>query len=83
MQLALVKKLSFLNKENGLDSNKRTLLKTFSWETFHLIGVAGVIYLFTGEWEYASLGALIYIGWEAIGYFIHERLWAKLGKKVK
>ena len=43
-----------------MDSNKRTLLKTASWETFHLVGVAGVIYLFTGEWEYASLGALIY-----------------------
>jgi uncharacterized membrane protein len=64
------------------DSNKRTLIKTISWESFHLIGVAGVIYLFTGEWEYASLGALIYIGWEAIGYFIHERAWVKFGKKV-
>lgn len=65
------------------DSNKKTLIKTISWETFHLIGVAGVIYLFTREWEYASLGALIYIGWEAIGYYIHERVWVKFGKKIK
>jgi uncharacterized membrane protein len=65
------------------DSKKKTFIKTLSWEAFHLIGVAGVIYLFTGEWEYASLGALIYIGWEAIGYFIHERVWAKFGKKLK
>jgi uncharacterized membrane protein len=49
----------------------------------NLIGVAGVIYIFTGEWEYASIGALIYIAWEAIGYFIHERLWSKWGNKVK
>ena len=49
-----------------MESTKRTLLKTASWEIFHLVGVAGVIYLFTGEWEYASLGALIYIGWEAL-----------------
>jgi uncharacterized membrane protein len=68
---------------NKVESTKRTLIKTFSWETFHLIGVAGVIYLFTGEWEYASLGALMYTAWEAFGYFIHERLWAKWGKKVK
>ena len=47
---------------------------------FHLIGVAGVIFLFTGEWEYATLGALLYIAWEAIGYFIHERVWAKFVK---
>ncbi len=66
-----------------MDSTRRTLIKTLSWETFHLVGVAGVIYLFTGEWEYASLGALIYIFWEALGYFIHERLWSKLGNKVK
>jgi uncharacterized membrane protein len=65
------------------DSTKKTLIKTLSWETFHLVGVAGVIYLFTREWEYASLGALIYIGWESLGYFIHERVWVKFGNKVK
>jgi len=26
---------------------------------------------------------LIYIGWEALGYYIHERVWAKFGKKIK
>lgn len=65
-----------------MESTRKTLLKTLSWESFHLIGVAGVIYLFTGEWEYASLGAILYILWEAIGYFVHERLWAKYGRKV-
>lgn len=67
--------------EDSMESNKRTLAKTASWEIFHLVGVAGVIYLFTGEWEYASLGALIYIGWEALGYYIHERLWNKVKLK--
>ena len=28
-----------------MESTKRTLLKTVSWETFHLVGVAGVIIL--------------------------------------
>ena len=65
------------------DSTKKTFIKTLSWEIFHLVGVAGVIYLFNREWEYASLGALIYIGWESLGYFIHERVWAKFGNKVK
>lgn len=72
-----------------MESNKRSLLKTISWETVHLVGVAGVIavvtWALTGEveYEYATLGALVYIAWESIGYFIHERLWAKFGKKVK
>lgn len=66
-----------------MESTKRSLIKTFSWEAFHLIGVAGVIFLLTGEWEYATLGAFLYILWEALGYFIHERVWAKFGKNVK
>jgi uncharacterized membrane protein len=72
-----------------MESTKRTLLKTLSWETFHLVGVAGIIalvtYFMTGEveYEYATLGALVYIAWEALGYFLHERVWAKFGKKIK
>jgi uncharacterized membrane protein len=66
-----------------MESTKRSSVKTFSWETFHLVVLAGIIYLFTGEWEYASLGAILYIAIEATGYFIHERLWAKFGSKVK
>ena len=70
-------------RENSMESNKRTSIKTVTWEIFHLVVLAGIIFLFTGEWEYATLGALIYIGLEATGYFIHERLWAKFGKKIK
>jgi uncharacterized membrane protein len=66
-----------------MESTKKSSIKTLSWETFHLVVLAGIIYLFTGEWEYASLGALLYIAIEALGYFVHERLWAKFGKGVK
>lgn len=72
-----------------MESKKRTLLKTLSWETFHLVGVAGIIaiitYIMTGEveYEYATLGALGYILWEALGYFLHERVWARFGKNIK
>jgi uncharacterized membrane protein len=66
-----------------VESNKRTSLKTISWEMFHLIVLAGIIYLFTGDWEYAGFGAILYIGIESLGYFVHERLWAKFGYRVK
>lgn len=72
-----------------MDSNKKSLLKTLSWEAFHLVGVAGIIavvtYMITGEieYEYATFGALIYILWESIGYYLHERVWARYGRKVK
>jgi uncharacterized membrane protein len=66
-----------------IESIKKSSIKTISWETFHLVVLAGIIYIFTGEWEYASLGAIIYIAVEAIGYYVHERLWARFGKRVK
>jgi uncharacterized membrane protein len=66
-----------------MESTKRSSVKTVSWETFHLVVLAGIIYIFTGEWEYASLGAILYIAIEALGYFVHERLWARFGNKVK
>ena len=67
-------------KENPMESTKRSLTKTLSWEFVHLVIIAGVIYVITGEWEYATLGALVYIAWEALAYFIHERIWAKFVK---
>jgi uncharacterized membrane protein len=66
-----------------VESTRKSSIKTISWETFHLVVLAGIIYLFTGEWEYAGLGAIIYIAVESLGYFIHERLWAKFGRGIK
>jgi uncharacterized membrane protein len=72
-----------------MESNKRSILKTLSWETVHLIGVAGIIsvitWILTGdiEYEYATLGALAYIAFESIGYYINERVWANIPPKVK
>ena len=65
-----------------MESIKKSSIKTVSWETFHLVVIAGIIYFFTGDWEYASLGAIFYIAIEALGYYIHERLWVKFGNKV-
>jgi uncharacterized membrane protein len=64
----------------NMESTKRSLTKTLSWEFVHLVIIAGVIFVITGEWEYATLGALVYIAWEALAYFIHERVWAKFVK---
>jgi uncharacterized membrane protein len=67
-------------KDNSMESTKRSLIKTLSWEFVHLVIIAGVIFVITGEWEYATLGALFYIAWEALAYFIHERIWSKFVK---
>lgn len=72
-----------------METKRKSFLKTLSWETVHLVGVAGIIavitWILTGEveYEYATLGALAYIAFESASYYIHERVWAKFGKNVK
>jgi uncharacterized membrane protein len=66
-----------------MESSKKSIIKTITWQFVHLGFVAGLIYAFTGEWEYASLGALAYLTWESTAYYFHERAWAKWGKGVE
>lgn len=63
------------------ETAKRSIYKTISWQLVHIGFVAGMIYVFTNEWEYAGLGAIAYITWESFAYYLHERAWAKFGKK--
>ena len=69
--------------EEKMDSKRRSAIKGLTWQLTHVSFVAGMIYLFTGEWEYASLGALVYLTWEYCAYYLHERVWAKFGKNLK
>ena len=72
-----------------MDSKKRSLYKSISWPVVHILFVGTLVYLFekaiTGEahWEYAGLFAIIYTSCEMLGFFLHERAWAKFGKRIK
>jgi uncharacterized membrane protein len=71
-----------------IESNKRSLYKTFTWQAVHIGFVSTMVYFFekaiTGEahWEYAGAFAIVYTLCEMVGYFLHERAWAKFGKKI-
>ena len=72
-----------------MESNKRSTYKALTWPAVHIGFVGTLVYFFekaiTGEahWEYAGTFAIFYTACEMVGYFLHERLWAKFGKKVK
>ena len=66
-----------------MESSKKSLYKTITWQIVHMTMVAGTILLLTGEWEIAGLAALAELFWESALYFVHERAWIKFGKKVK
>jgi len=72
-----------------MDSKKRSLFKALTWPAVHILFVGTMVYFFekliTGEahWEYAGAFAIIYTACEMLGFFLHERAWAKFGKKIK
>jgi uncharacterized membrane protein len=72
-----------------VDSKKRSFYKSITWPVVHILFVGTLVYFFekiiTGEahWEYAGAFAIIYTFCEMIGFFLHERVWAKFGKKIK
>lgn len=72
-----------------MDSKKRSFYKSITWPAVHILFVGTLVYFFekiiTGEahWEYAGAFAIIYTFCEMIGFFLHERVWAKFGKKIK
>jgi len=71
------------------DSAKKSLYKSITWPAIHILFVGTLVYLFekaiTGEahWEYAGSFAIIYTSCEMLGFFLHERAWAKFGKRIK
>lgn len=72
-----------------MDSKKRSMYKSMTWPAVHILFVGTLVYFFekviTGEahWEYAGAFAIIYTTCEMIGFFLHERIWASIGKNIK
>jgi uncharacterized membrane protein len=72
-----------------MESKKRSMYKSITWPVVHILFVGTMVYFFekiiTGEahWEYAGAFAIIYTTCEMIGFFLHERVWNKLGKNIK
>jgi uncharacterized membrane protein len=72
-----------------VESKKKSLLKTISWPFVHFTFVAGLVFTAShliygeAEWEYVGLYALIYMSLEMTFYYLHERVWAKFGGKIK
>jgi len=72
-----------------VESKKKSLLKTISWPFVHFTFVAGIIFSVShliygeAEWEYVGVYALMYMSLEMTFYYLHERVWAKFGRKIK
>jgi uncharacterized membrane protein len=66
-----------------MESTKRSFYKTISWHLFHIFMVMLVAFIVTGSMKVAAILASAEFLWESFAYFLHERVWAKFGNKVK
>lgn len=64
-----------------MDSKKKSLYKTLTWHLLHITMVAIIGFIVTGSLHIAAILASAEFLWESVMYFLHERLWAKWGKK--
>ena len=65
-----------------MESTKRSLYKTISWHLLHMFMVALVALIVTGSVKLAAILASSELIWESFAYFAHERIWARIGKRV-
>lgn len=65
------------------DSAKKSVYKTISWHLLHIFMVGLIAYVVTQRLDLAALLASLEFIWESVMYFVHERVWAKWGKRVK
>lgn len=65
-----------------MESNKRSIYKPISWHALHIVMVASVAYIVTGSVKIAAILASLEMLWESFAYYLHERAWARFGKKV-
>jgi uncharacterized membrane protein len=66
-----------------MESTRKSLYKTITWQIVHMTMVAGTILILTGKWDIAGIAAIAELFWESVLYFVHERAWSKFGNKVE
>lgn len=66
-----------------MESHKRSFYKTISWHLLHITIVSIIAFVVTGSVKLAAILASAELLWESGAFYLHERAWAKFGKKVR
>jgi uncharacterized membrane protein len=66
-----------------MESHKKSILKTITWRIAHTIVGVSIAFFITHSLEMAAEIISAEVIWETALYYLHERGWAKWGKKFK
>ncbi len=59
----------------GIESHKRSIVKTITWRVIATATTMLVAYIWLGEWTTSIALAIMANGIKAVLYYIHERVW--------
>ena len=61
-----------------MDSTQRSLAKAFSWRALATMITTALVFVLTGEVEFAAKVGLADTALKFVTYFAHERLWNRI-----
>lgn len=61
-----------------METRRRSILKAFSWRFLATIITSSIVWIMTGEGEFAAKVGLIDTTVKLAVYFFHERLWVRI-----
>ncbi|MGB0504959.1 MAG: DUF2061 domain-containing protein [Pikeienuella sp.] len=62
-----------------METTLRTTFKAVTWQTTGLLGTSGIGYYLTGSLTTAGSFAVTSAALGFVMYFVHEKLWSKIG----
>jgi uncharacterized membrane protein len=65
-----------------VESVRRSVIKSISWYIINILMVGLVAFLLTGDLWIAIVMSLAQTLLETVVYYVHERAWARLGRRV-
>ena len=60
-----------------MESRNRSLIKTITWRVIATFITLAIAFTFTGSFHEATLISLVTAMFLAVGYYHHERFWAR------
>lgn len=70
---------ALLFQNQGMENNKRLLTKALTWQLIGFVVMSLVNYWMIGDWRQGMglSGLLTAVG--LVSYFLHERVWSRIG----
>ncbi|MBE7560090.1 DUF2061 domain-containing protein [bacterium] len=61
-----------------MEHPRRALVKAISYRLFGSLSTVAVVYIVSGRWDWAGITGLADMIVKVIGYYVHERVWARI-----